>query len=65
MRAHDARTLSVGELEAKLNQARHEYRAVREAVRQGKEKNHTKLREARVGIARLETVLREKVVRAA
>lgn len=60
-RANDLRNLPTPELAGTATELRREYQSILESVKNGKEKNHAKLRQARRDVARAETILREKL----
>lgn len=62
MKAKELTNLSREELHARLQTMETEYYAAREAVRQGREKNHAKLKGLKRDIARVLTCFREKFV---
>ena len=61
MKARDLRELSAEALTARLATEQAEAATLREAIRAGKEKNHAALKAKRVDIARIKTIMREKL----
>lgn len=59
MKTPEFRNLSATELTERIRTLQEEYFALQAAVMSGKEKNHARLRPARIDIARAQTVLNE------
>jgi ribosomal protein L29 len=59
MKARDIRNLNSADTASKVEDLRHDYFALQEAIRLGKDRNHARLKTLRRDIARHLSVLRE------